>query len=121
MHFRRLTAVWALLAIMFGQVALVQHNATHIDHGFSQDIVASHDDHHYHHDEHHHDHDDDNEPHECSECFLINSLQIAFYNAPVTLLIHVTEEILTSPKQFDVIFTPRDKAHAPRAPPVILI
>ena len=69
---------------MLGQVALAQHSAKHIDHGFPQEIAAFHDDH----DEHHHD-DEENKEHECSECLLTQSLQTAFYNVPVLSLIHI--------------------------------
>ena len=119
MHFRKFITIWALLAIMFGQVALVQHSATHIEHGFSQEIVASYDDHHHHHDEDQH--DEDNEPHECSECFLINSLQTAFYNDPVTLPVVLEAEYSTLFEQSFIASNRRYTSNPPRAPPTFLI
>ena len=116
MHFKRFIAVWALLAIMLGQVALAQHNAAHIEHIFSQEKIASHDGH----DDHHHD-QEDNQKHECHECALIQSLQSAFYNAPALLSIDVKAEPLTIPAPFYIIVGSHYKSNPPRAPPFILI
>jgi len=101
---------------MLGQVTLAQHSATHIEHGFPQEIMASHDDH----DDHHHDHGEDNEPHECPECLLTKSLQTAFYNAPIALSIIISVRAITLPKQSHIVSSSRYKSNAPRAPPFIL-
>ena len=111
MHFRKFLTIGALLTIMLGQVALAQHSATHIEHEFSQEIVVCHDDH----------HDEDREPHECSECFLINSLQTAFYNDPVTLLVVLEAEHLTLLEKSLIVSNTRYTSNPPRAPPTFLI
>ena len=118
MHFRRFITVWALLAIMFGQVALAQHNAAHIEHGFSQKIsTTSHDGHEHHHDEDH----EDSQKHNCSECVLTHSLQTAFYHAPALLFIHIKAEPLTASTPFHIMAISHYKSNPPRAPPFILI
>ena len=118
MHFRRFIAGWALLAIMLGQVALAQHSATHIEHGFLQEIsTTSHEGHEDHHDEDHH----DSQKHNCSECALIQSLQTAFYHAPALLFTRIKAEPLTASTPFHIMAISHYKSSPPRAPPFILI
>ncbi len=120
MHIRKVISTWALLALILGQATLAQHSASHIDHGFSQDIVAFYDihDEHQHND---HQHDEDNKKHECPECLLTKSLQTAFYSAPVTLSVGLPSDILL-PQQYSFVnLVNRYKANSPRAPPALLI
>lgn len=98
---------------MLGQLSLAEHNATHIDHGFSQEIVSSHDGH------DNHDHDEQNNEHSCPECVLTKSLQTAFYNAPTLDFIHPEVQSYVLLSQSNVIVGARYKAHSPRAPPCI--
>lgn len=115
MHSRKLVSIWALLALMLGQVTLAQHSASHIDHGFSQEITVSHNLC----DEHQHDKED--QKHECPECLLTKSLQAAFYNTPVTLAFALKSEVLR-PQQYSVAtVVNRYNSNSPRAPPVTLI
>lgn len=115
MCFKKFISLWALLALMFGQVTLAQHSASHIEHGFFQEITVSQSTH----DEHQH--DKNNKKHECPECLLTKSLQTAFYNAPVTLSFSLQKEALKLQQQSFVISLNRYKANSPRAPPAILI
>lgn len=117
MRFKKFTLIWALLVLILGQAALVEHNVAHMDHGFSQETATFHG----HHDEHQHDNDENNEKHECPECLLTQSLQTAFYNAPVALSLVTKTEILTPQQQYFTIAINRYKANSPRAPPVNLI
>lgn len=107
--------MWALLALLFGQIALAEHSASHIDQGFSQEIVITHS----HHDEHQH--GGNHNKHECPECVLTQSLQAAFYNVLDILLPSQHAEILRPTQQYVVVSIGRYKAHPTRAPPVILI
>lgn len=107
--------MWALLALMLGQVALAQHSASHIEHGFSQEIVASHDAGDTHH------HDKKNKKHDCPECLLTKSLQTAFYNAATISVVTSGSKTLALPKQSYLIVERPYRANAPRAPPTILI
>lgn len=100
---------------MVGQVALAHHSASHIDHGFSQELTASYNDHSNHKQDHH------KKKHECPECLLTKSLQSAFYNAPVTLSFTAQGEVLTTTQQSLTIAVNRYKANPPRAPPAFLI
>ncbi len=115
MNLRKLVSIWALLALMLAQVTLAQHSASHIDHGFSQEITASQSAH----DEHQH--DKDNKKHECPECLLTKSLQAAFYNTPVTLAFFIQSDVIL-PQQYSFAnFVRRYNSNSPRAPPTILI
>lgn len=117
MHFRRLISLWALLALMLGQIALAEHSATHIDHGFSQETVVLHGDH----NGDHHQHDQDTDKHECPECVLTQSLQTAFYLLPTVLFSTPKAETFTLTQKSPTISSNRYKAHPPRAPPTTLI
>ncbi len=100
---------------MLGQVTLAQHSASHIDHGFSQEITVSQSTN----DEHQH--DKDNKKHECPECLLTKSLQAAFYNTPVTLAFVLQSEV-PLPQQYSfATVVNRYNSNSPRAPPVTLI
>ncbi len=118
MHLRRLISVWALLTLMLGQITLAQHSVEHIDHGLSQEITVSYDNH----DEHdEHEHDQDNNKHECPECSLAKSLQVAFYNAPAALTFALSVQTRqVQPKSY-MGAAYQSKANAPRAPPHSLI
>ena len=116
MHLRKLILIWALLALMLGQVTLAQHSVSHIDHGFSH-AVSSHGDH----DEHHNDKDNNNKKHECPECLLTKSLQTAFYNAPFTLSFVPQVETLVLQQRISVVSLKQYNSNTPRAPPAILI
>ena len=115
MHFRKFISIWALLALMIGQVTLAQHSASHIDHRFSQEIAVSHDGHDK------HQSDKSKKKHECPECLLTKSLQAAFYNAPSTLLVTLGAETFATTQQSLTIAVNRYQANPPRAPPAILI
>lgn len=112
MRFRKTISILTLLALMLGNLTFSQHLASHVDHDFSQEVVASHDEHQKHH---------DSNQHECPECFLAKSLQTAFYNASALLPDITQVKILELSRRSFVVFMERDKANAPRAPPVILI
>ena len=106
--------MWALLALMLGQVTLAQHSASHIDHGFSH-VVSSHADH----DEHHNDKDE--KKHECPECLLTKSLQTAFYNTPFTLSFVPQVKTLVLQQRLSVVSLKQYNSNTPRAPPATLI
>lgn len=97
---------------MFGQVTLVQHSASHIDHGISHEVVSSHDSHHD---------DQDNSQHECPECSLAQSLQVAFFNQFIAVPFGFQSDALPTIEQSYVIAYDQYKANSPRAPPSILI
>jgi hypothetical protein len=113
MRFRKFISLWALSALMLGQVALSQHSATHINHGFCFEVAASH------HDDH--DHQEESEKHQCPECVLTKSLQTALYNASFTLSFTSQEEAFLPQQQSLRIAVNRYKANSARAPPSILI
>lgn len=113
MRFRKLISICALLALMFGQVVLAQHNATHIDHGISFELAFSHND------EHHH--QEEREKHQCPECVLTKLLQTAFYNVSSTLLSASQVGTLTPEHESLTVVNNNYKANSPRAPPAILI
>ena len=115
MHFRKLISIWALLALLLGQLALAEHNATHIDHGYSQEIVTLHDGH------NDDGHDQQKKKHSCPECVLIKSLQTAFYNAPALDFIHSGVQSNVFSTQSNVVVGVRYNANSPRAPPLLLI
>ena len=103
MRSRNLISLWVLLALVLGQFVLAQHSATHIEHGFSQEIIAE--SHHEGHDHDHHHGDEEKRAHECSECFLIQSLQVAFYNAPATLFVSLNLDYLAIPEQYSLVLS----------------
>jgi len=115
MHFIKFISLWALIALMFGQVALAYHSASHIEHGFSQEMVASNDIH----DEHNH--DKENRKHECPECLLTKSLQTAFYNAPITLHFSLQAETVIFTTLIPTASVSLYNSNTPRAPPTVLI
>ncbi len=122
MRFRKFISLWVLLALMLGQVALAQHSASHIEHGFSQETVASndiHNNHNHNHDKHNH--DKDNKKHECPECLLTKSLQTAFYNAPITLNFSLQAEAVVFTTRIPTVFVNHYNSNTPRAPPTVLI
>ena len=122
MDFRKIISLWALLALLLGQVALAGHNATHIEHGFSQEIIVSYDAVHDHGQNHDHGHENEEaKEHQCSECLLTKALQTAFYNAPATLSFFPEIEVLVAGQKSVDISINRYYANAPRAPPYILI
>jgi len=102
---------------MFGQVALAQHGAKHIEHDVSFELVSS-VGHHY--NQKHHEHDKE-ENHECPECVLVQSLQAAFYNDIKILLLTSQAQSILSTQQSSITLLNRNKAHSPRAPPATLI
>jgi hypothetical protein len=114
MHFKKFISLWALLALMLGQVTLAQHNASHIDHGFSQAVTS-------HGGQDEHQNDKDNKKHECPECLLTKSLQTAFYNVSVALSFTSEAEALVPQQQSLTIAVNLYKANSPRAPPTLLI
>lgn len=114
MSFRKIISLWALLALVMGQIALSQHSAAHIDHGFAVEHTAA-----LHMDDHHSDHE--NNKHECPECSLTKSLQTAFYNAPALFISAVDLHFLTPPTQVNIVNGILSKANPPRAPPTFLI
>lgn len=117
MHFKKLISLWALLALMLGQAALIQHSATHIDHGISFELVSSHSDT----SNHNHSDQEESDKHQCPECVLTKSLQAAFYNSSSVLLLSLQAEAIEPTQQSLMIAINRYQANAPRAPPAILI
>lgn len=115
MDFKKLISIWALLALILGQIALSEHSASHIEHGFSQETVASNDIHDGHH------HDKDSKKHECPECLLAKSLQTAFYSAPIELSFSLKAEVVALTTQIPTISINRYNSNTPRAPPTDLI
>lgn len=115
MHLKKIISLWALLALIFGQITLAHHSASHIDHGFSQEISITHDvgDNHHHH--------KDNKKHKCPECLLTKSLQTVFYNAPITLFFSSKIENIAPVKQSLIVYGFYYNPNSPRAPPAILI
>ncbi len=105
--------MWALLALLLGQVALADHSATHVDHDFQQEASSiSHGD---------HNHDEDHKAHECPKCVLTQSLQAAFYDASAILPLASQAEIITPLQQPVMVSIHQYNAHPARAPPAILI
>ncbi len=117
MRFKKFIAMWALLGLMLGQIALAEHNAAHIDHHISVEIAAADCADHQEEDEH----PDNAKSHQCPECVLTKSLQVALYNAPTALLSFSRIDILVPPEDSFGISKNRDKANFARAPPYILI
>lgn len=113
MHLKKFVSLWALLALLLGQVALAQHSANHTDHGVSFELSSSHSD--------DHDHQEKSKKHQCPECVLTKSLQTAFYNAPVTLSFNFRTEVLLPQQYFIVTAVNHYNSNSPRAPPAILI
>lgn len=114
MHFKKSISVWALLALIFGQLILAQHNAVHIEHGFSQEIASFHDG-------HKHDHDEEEKEHQCPECLLTETLNIGFYHHSTIVFMVPTTSGFTLQEKSDYILSARYQANLPRAPPVVLI
>jgi hypothetical protein len=70
MQFRKIISLWAILALAFAQIAIAQHSAAHLDHGFEsiqtqQHAAVDHDG----------DKDPSEKPHDCPECQLTKGLQ----------------------------------------------
>ncbi len=108
------------MAFMAAQVSLAQHSAVHIDHGFSQDVVAFHHcDDEYGHDHDHH--DENNVKHDCPECLLAKTLQAAFYYMPATFLFEQRADDTLKTYQSIVAVKDYFNPNAPRAPPIALI
>ncbi len=119
MNFRKIISLLALLVLMLGQVALVQHSAEHIDHGISFELVSSHDEGHSH--DHHHNPEENKQTHQCPECVLNQSLQAGFHDSTALLFFTLQLENLMPEQQPFTVATDRYNANSPRAPPVILI
>ena len=113
MHFRKLVSLWALLALMFGQVALAHHSATHIDHRISYESASTYND--------EHNDQEESTKHQCPECVLTKSLQTAFYNATATLFYASQAEVLLPQEYSFATVVNRYNSNSPRAPPAILI
>jgi len=106
--------MWALLALVIAQVAITQHNATHIEHGFEAYDSVSHSS-----DTDHQ--DQENQKHKCPEFLLTKSLQTAFYNSPVIISVPVVSYQATASQEFHIVVKVTYSAHSPRAPPAFLI
>lgn len=115
MNFRKLISLWALLALMLGQIALAEHSVSHIDHGLFQGEALSHEGH------SDHKHDNGDKKHECPECLLTKSLQTAFYSAPFAITFILGAQTLTAQHQSFVAADKGYQANLPRAPPVFFI
>ena len=116
MHFKKIISVWALLALAFAQIAIAQHNAVHLDHGFQSIQFKQHTN---------IDHDRDNEDtpssQECPECLLVKSLQTAFHADSALTVDFVLGKSLFSPNHPSFIPNALALAYNPRAPPSLLI
>lgn len=116
MQFKKIISVWAILALAFAQIAIAQHNAVHIDHGFeiaqTQHDAAI---------DHEHGNEKTARSHKCPECLLVKSLQTAFHADSA-----LTVDFILSKNAFlatDTSFVSKaiTLAYNPRAPPVLLI
>lgn len=117
MHLKKIVSAWALLALVIAQVAVSQHSASHIDHGFdsgklSVSISG---------DNHQKQDSPKNQKHKCPECLLTKSLQTAFYNTPAILSVDITTGVTVFSVRKDIPFQAAYNANSPRAPPVFLI
>ena len=113
MNFKKLTSFCALLILLFVQMALAQHNASHIDHANSFELATSHGD--------EHDHQDKSEKHQCPECILTKSLLTAYYNSPAPFTFSLKAESFISIDKTSVFSKSYFNPNTPRAPPSILI
>jgi len=115
MHFKKIISVWAILALAFAQIAIAQHNAVHLDHGFQSQIEQ--------HADAGHEHEDKNTPflHECPECLLTKTLQTAFHAGDTLALKDTLSENLFSLTETSFISNAVASAYNPRAPPILLI
>lgn len=116
MHFKKIISVWAILALAFAQIAIAQHNAVHLGHGFQSIQVGQ---------QANIDHERDNEDtppsHECPECLLVKSLQTAFHADSALTVDFTLGQNLFSPDDSSFIPSTVASAYNPRAPPVLLI
>ncbi len=117
MHSQRIISLWALLAILLGQMAFAHHSTEHSNNYFFDNVVVSHayDDNHNHKDERNH------EEHKCPECLLAQTLQAAYYNAPAYVYEPIKVRIAEPFKRFVYVDRVKYKSYAPRAPPTIFI
>jgi hypothetical protein len=115
MHLRKLISIWALLALLLGQIALAEHSAEHIDHGFSLEIASAHDDH------GHDNHEEDSQKHHCPECVLTHSLLVDLDNLPAVITPEDISYQYIVPRTFVAQSKSRYSLNSPRAPPAILI
>lgn len=115
MHYKKFISLFALLALMLGQVAVAQHSAAHVDHGFIVQISSAHDD------CNKSSHEDKESQHNCPECALQKTLQVALYHTPTVFIApNETESLTLYSTSFKLIKHLRE-TNAPRAPPVIFI
>lgn len=116
MHVKKTISVWAIIALSFAQLAIAQHNAVHLDHGFHGIEIDKHagaD----------HGHNDENMPlsHECPECLLVKSLQTAFYAGQVISVDLTHEKALVVTIEAPFVSHIITASYNPRAPPFFLI
>lgn len=116
MHFKRIIAAWAILALAFAQLAIAQHNAVHLDNSYTEIQAQDHAD-------AHHEHGGETPPsqHNCPECLLVKSLQAAFY---VDSALHVDFTLYQQALPISetlLLSQTTTSAYNPRAPPVLLI
>ena len=130
MRFKQFISVWAFLALALGQLALADHNASHLAHELPQAISIAHNDTHDKHLHADHKHEngnhqnhgqDDNQKHECPECLFAKTLQHALLDSAV--LFEASGFIISAKSQPKTIILSNGnpKANAARAPPTFLI
>lgn len=118
--FKKLIGVWAVLALAVAQIAVVQHNAVHPDHGFevftSLQVVDVHGDH-----QHDHDQDEKASKHHCPECLLVKTLQTAFFSNSTAAPITIEGQGPFFATEAPMLSKASSRAYNSRASPVLLI
>lgn len=116
MRFKKIISVWAILALAFVQIAIAQHNAVHLDHGFQivqteQQASADQE----------RGNEDTPPSHECPECLLTKSLQTAFHaDSGLTVAVKLGQDQFLSDDDSFISYAVAP-AYNPRAPPTLLI
>lgn len=112
---RKSVYLFALLAVLFAQLVTAHHHASHLVHdGFVADLVAF--DH-----SGHDNHDDQKQQHQCPECLLTKSLQIALHNDQTLKLTLVESASALFGHDDYYASTIAYRPHNARAPPSFLI
>jgi hypothetical protein len=113
MQNRKIVYFVLLLGLFIAQFVTAYHTAEHIDHGIS---VISYND--------QHDHEHENQgksKHQCPECVLSKTLQIAFYHAPAYFSHQAHVEKIENQDTSVFVSSLKQKSNNPRAPPAFLI
>lgn len=116
MQFRKIVFAWVVFALTFAQFAIAWHSVIHPDHGFEglqAQQQASLD----------HEHSDENpsRSHKCPECFLVKSLQTAFYFDSIAFVDVALSAQDIPPVEIPYVRQGIENHYNPRAPPAFLI